>query len=299
VATASAARLRADIERLKALRGASSAADVPTDRLEFANSLGIVPDPWQAELLGSEALRILLNCSRQSGKSTMAGVLALHRALHRPGSLVLCLAPALRQSQELFGKIAGFYRDLGRPVPAEAEQRLGLELANGSRIAALPGSERTVRGFSGVDLLIVDEAARVDDALVHSVRPMLAVSGGSMMLLSTPWGRRGVFFEEWTREPGDSSAWERYEVPASQCPRIPEAFLEEERRALPARMYRQEYECSFEEVDDAVFAYDLIEEAITPEVAPLFGPESKPSTQAELGEAPEDIAPLFGGQGLG
>ena len=291
--TASAARLRADIERLKALRGAGSAA-VPADRLEFAAAAGLPElDPWQEDLLRSTANRTLLNCCRQSGKSTMSAVIALHRALYHPRSLILCLAPALRQSQELFGKVAGFYRDLGRPVPADAEQRLGLELANGSRIAALPGSERTVRGFSGVDLLIVDEAARVDDALVHSIRPMLAVSGGSLMMLSTPWGKRGVFFEEWTREaPGDSSAWERYEVPASQVRRISEAFLEEERRALPARMYRQEYECSFEEVDDAVFAYDLIEEAITPEVAPLFGPESKPPTQA--GEALEDIAPLFG-----
>jgi hypothetical protein len=297
----STAQLRREISQLRDRRPRGGHL-VSEDRLEFANSLGIVPDPWQEQLLSSEAPRILLNCSRQSGKSTFASILALHKALTLPGSLILCLAPALRQSQELFGKITGFYRDLGRPVPAEAEQRLGLELANGSRIAALPGSERTVRGFSGVDLLIVDEAARVDDALVHSVHPMLAVSGGSMMLLSTPWGRRGVFFEEWTREaPGDSSggAWERYEVPASQVPRISEAFLEEERRALPARMYRQEYECSFEEVDDAVFAYDLIEEAITPEVAPLFGPESKPSTQAKLGEEAEDIAPLFGGQGLG
>ena len=268
---------------------------MPADRLEFAAAAGLPElDPWQEDLLRSTANRTLLNCCRQSGKSTMSAVIALHRALYHPRSLILCLAPALRQSQELFGKVAGFYRDLGRPVPADAEQRLGLELANGSRIAALPGSERTVRGFSGVDLLIVDEAARVDDALVHSIRPMLAVSGGSLMMLSTPWGKRGVFFEEWTREaPGDSSAWERYEVPASQVRRISEAFLEEERRALPARMYRQEYECSFEEVDDAVFAYDLIEEAITPEVAPLFGPdESKPPTQA--GEALEDIAPLFG-----
>ena len=153
-----------EVERLEA--GALSRRhDILPDRVEFACSLGIVPDSWQEDLLRSEASRVLLNCCRQSGKSTMAAILALHQALFSPSSLVLVLAPALRQSQELFAKITGFYRDLGRPVPAEAEQRLGLELANGSRIAALPGSERTVRGFSGVDLLIVDEAARVDDAL--------------------------------------------------------------------------------------------------------------------------------------
>ena len=230
---------------------------IPEDRIEFADSLGIVPDPWQRDLLQSEASRTLLNCARQSGKSTMAAILALHQALVFPSSLVLVLAPALRQSQELFGKIAGFYRDLGRPVPAEAEQRLGLELVGGSRIAALPGSERTVRGFSGVDLLIVDEAARVDDALVHSIRPMLAVSGGALMMLSTPYGRRGVFFEEWT----GGEAWERYEIPASQCPRIPPAFLEAERRSMPAWWYAQEYGCEFRETEDQLFTHEMIEGA--------------------------------------
>src|SRR5215218_7671628 len=264
------------------------------NRVSFAQKAGLDPDPWQRDLLESSADRVLLNCCRQSGKSTMTAIVALHRALYHPGSLILCLAPALRQSQELFGKVLSFYRDLDRPVLAQAERKLSLELENGSRIVTLPGTEKTTRGFSGAALLIVDEASRVADDLYYAVRPMLAVSGGALMMLSTPWGRRGVFFEEWTREPGDSSAWERYEVPASQVPRISEAFLEEERRVLPARMYRQEYECSFEEVDDAVFAYDLIEEAITPEVAPQFGPESKPPTQAKLGEAPEDIAPLFG-----
>src|SRR5215217_2750630 len=135
------------------------------DRVAFAKKLGIVPDGWQEDFLRSSADRVLLNCSRQSGKSTMSAMIALHRALYHPGSLVLCLAPALRQSQELFGKVAGFYRDLGRAVAPQGERKLSLELENGSRIITLPGSEKTIRGFSGVALLVVDEAARVDDAL--------------------------------------------------------------------------------------------------------------------------------------
>src|SRR5215211_194079 len=135
------------------------------DRVAFTEELGILPDPWQRDLLHSTTPRILLNCCRQSGKSTMAAVIALHRALYHPGSLILCLAPALRQSQELFAKIAGYYRDLGRPVPPQGERKLSLELENASRIVTLPGTEKTVRGFSGAALLLVDEAARVDDGL--------------------------------------------------------------------------------------------------------------------------------------
>ena len=237
------------------------------DRIAFARALGLEPDGWQEELLRSTSDRVLLNCCRQSGKSTISGVIALHRALYHPGSLVLCLAPALRQSQELFGKVLGFYRDLGRPVPAYAERKLSLELENGSRIVTLPGTEKTIRGFSGTSLLILDEAERVEDELYFAVRPMLAVSGGALMMLSTPYSKRGVFYEEWTSGRG----WERYEVPASQCPRISEGFLEEERASLPPFIFRQEYECSFEDTEDQVFTTDLIDRALTDEVEPLFG----------------------------
>jgi hypothetical protein len=237
------------------------------DRVSFARKLGIVPDAWQEDLLRSDSDRVLLNCCRQSGKSTMSGVIALHRALYHPGSLILCLAPALRQSQELFGKVAGFYRDLERPISPIAERKLSLELENGSRIVTLPGTEKTIRGFSGATLLIVDEASRVSDELYFAVRPMLAVSGGALLMLTTPYGKRGVFYEEWLSGHG----WERYEVPANQCPRISPQILEEERDALPSWVYRQEYECSFEETEDQVFTTEMVERAVTSEVTPLFG----------------------------
>lgn len=236
------------------------------DRVEFARSVGVEPDPWQERLLRSDAPRVLLNCSRQSGKSTMSALVALHNALYSPGALILCLAPALRQSQELFAKIAGFYRELGRPVSPVAEQRLGLELANGSRIVTLPGSEKTIRGFSGVDLLIVDEAARVSDELYYAIRPMLAVSGGSLMMMSTPFGKRGVFFEEWENGTG----WERYTVTAEEVPRISPEFLEEERTSLGEWWFRQEYFCQFMDTVDQVFASEVVERAVTDEVKPLF-----------------------------
>jgi hypothetical protein len=236
------------------------------DRVAFARAAGLEPDEWQRRLLRSTSDRLLLNCSRQSGKSTMTAVITLHCAIYHPGSLILCLAPALRQSQELFAKVLDFYRNLARPAPPSAERKLSLELENGSRIVTLPGTEKTIRGFSGASLLVLDEASRVADELYFAVRPMLAVSGGSLMMLSTPYGKRGMFFEEWTGGGG----WERYEVPADKCPRITEEFLEEERASLPPWVYRQEYECSFEETEDQVFTTDLIDRAVTSEVKPLF-----------------------------
>lgn len=176
----------------------------------------------------------------------------------------MILAPSERQARETFAKTADFLRG---GMPTESDRKLGVELANGSRIEALPGTEKTVRGYSGADLLILDEAARVEDALYWAIRPMLAVSGGRLLMMSTPYGKRGVFFEEWTHGTG----WERYEITASECPRIPPSFLAEERATLPERVFRQEYLCSFEEVDDSVFTYDVVDQAVSAEVTPLFG----------------------------
>jgi len=151
-------------------------------------------------------------------------------------------------------------------MAADSYRKLGMELANGSRIEALPGTEKTVRGFSGVDLLIVDEAARVADELYFAVRPMLAVSGGRLLMLSTPFGKRGVFYSEWT----EGTGWEHYTVTAAECLRIPPAFLLEEREALGEWWYAQEYECRFMEAVDAVFTSELIQAALSDEVEPLF-----------------------------
>lgn len=233
------------------------------DPVVFATEAGLVPDPWQERVLRSVAPRLLLNCSRQSGKSTITSLLALHLTLYTPDSLVLLLSPSLRQSSELFKKCLGVYRDLGRPVPAESETALTLTLDNGSRIVSLPGTkDGTIRGYSGVDLLVVDEAAWVIDALYMSVRPMLAVSGGRLMALSTPHGTRGWFYEAWRgQEP-----WERYEVPATLCPRISPDFLAEERRNMGEWWFAQECGCVFSEADMQAFRREDVERAFREDI---------------------------------
>ena len=239
--------------------------------VKFAQSLGIDPDPWQRELLLSTEKRIILNCSRQSGKSTITAVLALHHALNNPRALVLVLSPSLRQSGELFKKITGFYKDLGKPIPSDTENKHTLELANKSRIVSLPGKEQTVRGFSGVSLMIIDEAAQVLDELYYSVRPMLAVSNGRLILLSTPFGSRGFFWHAWEHE---KASWKTIKITAEQCPRISKEFLAEEKAALGSYWYKQEYGCEFQANISAYFDPEDIKAAMDDSVKPLLiGPD--------------------------
>lgn len=232
------------------------------DPVLLAEAAGLDPDPWQRDALRSTASRMLLNCSRQSGKSTVTALLAMHTALYEPSSLVLLLSPSLRQSAELFRTCARVYAALGEPVPPSSESSLRLELANGSRVISLPGKEATIRGYSGVRLLAIDEASRVHNDLYLAVRPMLAVSGGRLVALSTPWGTRGWWYEAWRSE----EAWDRYLVPASQCPRIPPAFLEEERRSIGEFWFQQEYGCEFLDAQSQAFTRADIDKAFEEEV---------------------------------
>jgi hypothetical protein len=235
------------------------------DAVAIMQASGLTPDPWQLDVLTKHAPRVLMNCCRQSGKSTAAAALALAEALH-PSSLVLVLSPSLRQSQELYRKLRDLFRPYESPVPIQRESALRMELANGSRVVTLPGIEQRIRGFSGVKLLIIDEAARVPDELYYSVRPMLAVSAGRLVALSTPFGKRGFFHQEWT----DGNGWHKVKVTAEQCPRISPAFLAEERKALGSWWYRQEYECEFVDTLDQVFSYETVMGALTSDVQPLF-----------------------------
>jgi len=212
--------------------------------------LGFEPDSWQERVLRSPWRQVVLNVSRQAGKSTTVAALALHTALYQPGSLILLVSPSQRQSRELFQKAMDFLRRLEPVEELEEDNRLSAALKNRSRIVSLPGDQKTIRGFSAPALVIEDEAAYVEDATYHAVRPMLAISQGKLILMSTPAGRRGHFYDIW----GSGEGWERIKIVGAECPRILPEFLEQERKALGALMFSQEYEGEF--IEDAASMFD-------------------------------------------
>jgi hypothetical protein len=238
------------------------------DASEFAKRLlGFTPDPQQSRVLESESARVILNCTRQWGKSTVCAAKAVHVAFNEPNGLVLVASPSARQSAEFVRKASAFLRKLGIRPRGDGDNEISLLLPNNSRIVGIPGIEATVRGFSAVSLMLIDEASRVPDELYRALRPMLAVGGGSLWLLSTPYGKRGFFYNEWTNGGTD---WTRFTVPATECPRIPPAFLEEERTTMGERHFAQEYLCQFGEAEGALFDEETILRAIRPDIKPLF-----------------------------
>jgi hypothetical protein len=221
--------------------------------------IGLEPDDWQRQLLMAGPGRIGVCSSRQVGKSTTTACLAIGQALANDDSLILLISPTQRQSDELYRKVYYCYDMLGRPIDPVEDSAHTLALANGSRIVSLPGNPENLRGFSSPDLIIIDEAARVSDAMESACSPMLAtVPTGRLIYLSTPAGKRGTFFRNWS-DPG--SDWQKIEIRADQCPRISADFLASERARLGPALFAQEYFCEFIEADDQYFETSAIDAA--------------------------------------
>ena len=261
------------------------------DRSAFARACRLEPDPRQAALLRSRSRRLAVCTSRQWGKSTTAAALGASDAYYG-APLTLIVSPTQRQSDETFAKLKGY---LAAALESEADTTIAREsahvvherrpgagrsvtaaeladewkvrslvLQNGARVVSLPGASETIRGFSAVSRVIVDEAAFVDEGLFASVRPMLLVSRGSLVLLSTPNGKRGEFYRVMSSQ---DPAWERHLVTWRDNPRIDPADVEVDRRELPVWLFAQEYECEFTETLGAVFAEREIAGALAPEEA--------------------------------
>lgn len=219
-------------------------------------------DPWQREVLSNPFRDWMLCCSRQSGK-TETVTAQCSWEVQACGSFVLVLSASENQAYEFMDRFYRTYDALRLVEPAEPRTKSQLRLANGGRILALPNNERTVRVYSSVGRLVIDEASRVPDQLYSAVTPMLAVAKGRQTLLSTPFGKRGFFWDEWS-DGGDK--WNRAIIPWYLCPRIPEKFIEDETRKHGEKWVAQEYECEFADSISGVFDVEgfksLIEDSI-------------------------------------
>ena len=145
----------------------------------------------------------------------------------------------------------------------------GFRLANGSEIIALPDSEETIRGFSAPRLIVVDEAAFASEDVFKALEPMLTVSNGTFILLSTPNGQSGYFYEQWHAE---NSPWKRLQGSLDRCPRVNREAIENMRKTTAKDVFAQEFECKFVAAGGQIISLETIRACYTDDFD-LFDPE--------------------------
>jgi hypothetical protein len=162
----------------------------------FADIIGQPLKSWQSDALQLNKRVTVVVAPRQTGKSRSLSVLALHRAYRRAGTHVLILSAGDEAAKRLLAEVRRIAA--GSPLLAGSvvEERTSLlRLTNGSTVRSVPASEQQVRGWS-IDLLLVDEAAMIDDALLlqGAFPTTMARPDARIVLASSPFGTSGAFY---------------------------------------------------------------------------------------------------------
>jgi len=276
------------------------------DMIDPASYIGRIweePFDWQKEALKPEHKSLILNCARQSGKSTIVSGICLHNAKHKPKSLNLIISPSEKQSQETMKKVEDFMAlDEGlMRLSRGGDSKVEKEFKNGSRIIALPGTEKSVRGYSKPTTIIIDEAARLADETYKALRPMLVgTDSAQLILLSTPWNKSGFFYNEWVKNPTwkkiyvvprweldditgriverqpleeFKEKWAKQGIDAFYSPRHTLDFLYGELMSIGEIWFKREYGCEFIEGMESMFSLDLIESAYDDSIGKKYNQE--------------------------
>ena len=211
----------------------------------FREAFGQEPHDWQREYLREDEPTVI-NKGRQVGASQSAAALAIHSCRYWPNTNAVIVSPSLKQSTEIATKArVGLYALHERLIQDSASM---LRLANGSRILSLPGTAKSVRGWTA-RLLIIDEAAYIDPETFTAARALVA-TGGRLVVQSTPADETGAFFDLVTDTP---QGWASFEVPSASVPSISAEFLASERKSMTADEYAREYECRFGKAGASLF----------------------------------------------
>ena len=229
--------------------------------------LGTTPSKWQEDFLRApRGASILALTARQCGKTTTAAWAMAHAAVFVPNSLSVVACPAQRQSAEAVRRVQDAVLKAGGKL--EADNVYGLELTNGARILALPGSDNSVRGLTVDAFIVADEAARLSENLIAALRPMRARRPDARFaMLSTAWSRTDPFWRAWE---SDDPSWIRLKATADTMDYDPR-FLEQERHALGEDGFKREYLGIPLGGQASPFTWDLYDRATLPH-KPLLPP---------------------------
>ena len=185
-------------------------------------------------------------CGRRFGKTYLA-MRELAKFARIPGRRIFYVAPSYRMAKQIvWDKLKYKLSDMNW-VEKINESDLSINLINGSKIS-LRGADNfdSLRGV-GLDFLVMDEFAMIDQrAWTEVLRATLSDTKGHALFISTPAGIGNWAYDLYQNALGDSEHWESFSYTSLDGGRIPLEEIEQARRDLDSKTFKQEYEASFE-----------------------------------------------------
>ena len=235
--------------------------DLEEDPVLFSQLvLKIEPFSYQAEFLKDRSSRIVVCAGRQVGKSFITSARVVWQAITHPHTTTLIVSATLRQSSLMFDKILELVSSSSLiENSVKRKTRTKIVFSNKSEIVALPCGRfgKSIRGHTA-HLVVLDEAAFIPNEVIsEAVLPMISTTGGSVIMLSTPFDRDHIFFKAFQKQ-----EWSRFHFPSSVNPKITQQFLDEMLDLVGPTQFAQEYLAEFVDDSGAYFPMALLRSCV-------------------------------------
>ena len=225
----------------------------------FKSAIHDTPYPYQLRLLQTRQRFVVVNKARRTGISTAIAYKALLVAL--AGKTALLTSPSERQSYNLMSMIEAFLRSIpNKFLPLLIEDSKSIKrFEGGGTIHSLPNSASQIRGFQG-DFVVMDEAAHflngTDEEVYEAILPSITL-GGSLMVVSTPFGDQNLFYKRWT----EKNDYEKILVNWHDCPPLA-SQIEAVKREYDELSFDQEFNNQFRGEVESEFPRKLVEACV-------------------------------------
>jgi phage FluMu gp28-like protein len=208
------------------------------------------PHEGQRPFHESEArFRVCAN-GRRFGKTIAGANDMLLFVLNHSKTRAWWVAPVMDQAARVFEEIADRMHPL---ITKKSITDKRIVFGNGSEVEFKSAHEPDHLRGVGLDYLVVDEAADVDeDAYFSCLRPALSDRRGRAIFISTPKGRNWFYRMYLKGQDPAEPDYRSWQFPTWMNPYIDPAE-EAAAREVPRHVYRQEYEAAFLEDEDTVF----------------------------------------------
>lgn len=207
----------------------------------------------QSKIARSDTRFRVVVAGRRFGKTHLA-IRELCYWAKEPNKIVWYIAPTYRQAKNIVWRnLKNTLVDL-KWTEKVNESELTIYLRNGS-IISLKGADNydSLRGV-GLDGIVMDEFADIDEkAWFETLRPTLSDKQGKALFIGTPKGIGNWAYELYQQCQNDPDNWTSFTFTTIDGGNVPVSEIEQAKRDLDERTFRQEYMATFETFSGRIY----------------------------------------------